>query len=231
MSGQEPTAVFQSLADLVYAGEDFDSLYSAACTAATQLVSGCDHASVMIKRKDEFVTAASSDSVARLIDTMERETGAGPCLDAILDESAYLDTDLATSSSWPQLTDRVLEETPVRGVAGFRLVVENRKLGALNIFSDTPGALTRDSINEAVMLAAFVSVAMIAEERRDEATTLRRGLESNREIGKAVGLMMAFHKIDDDAAFALLKKASQDMNLKLAEVARQVVTHARHPSA
>ena len=37
--------------------------------------------------------------------------------------------------------------------------------------------------------------------------------------------MMAFHKITDDEAFAMLRSASQDMNLKLAEVARQVVDH------
>ena len=32
---------------------------------------------------------------------------------------------------------------------------------------------------------------------------------------------MAFHKITDEEAFAMLRKASQDMNIKLAEVARR----------
>ena len=77
----------------------------------------------------------------------------------------------------------------------------------------------------AIMLTAFASVTLAALERGEEATTLRRGLESNREIGKAVGLMMAFHKVSDDDAFEMLRKASQDMNLKLIEVARQVVAH------
>jgi AmiR/NasT family two-component response regulator len=54
---------------------------------------------------------------------------------------------------------------------------------------------------------------------------MRAGLESNREIGKAVGLLMAFHKINDEDAFGLLRKASQDLNLKVAEVARRVVAH------
>ena len=40
-----------------------------------------------------------------------------------------------------------------------------------------------------------------------------------------MGLMMAFHKITDDEAFEMLRKASQDMNIKLSEVARQVVEH------
>ncbi len=75
------------------------------------------------------------------------------------------------------------------------------------------------------MLASFVTVALLAAHERKAAGTLRAGLASNREIGKAVGLMMAFHKITDDEAFAMLRKASQDMNIKLAEVARQVVAH------
>ncbi len=37
--------------------------------------------------------------------------------------------------------------------------------------------------------------------------------------------MMAFHKISDDEAFAMLRSTSQDMNIKLVEVARQVVDH------
>ena len=77
------------------------------------------------------------------------------------------------------------------------------------------------------MLTAFASVALAALERGEEATTLRRGLESNREIGKAVGLLMAMHDIDDDRAFEMLAKVSQEMNVKVAEVAAQVVAHHR----
>jgi AmiR/NasT family two-component response regulator len=68
-------------------------------------------------------------------------------------------------------------------------------------------------------------VTLAALERGEEATTLRRGLESNREIGKAVGLLMAMHDLDDDAAFELLAKVSQEMNIKVAQVAAQVVAH------
>ena len=75
------------------------------------------------------------------------------------------------------------------------------------------------------MLASFITVRWSASQERQDAQTLKAGLESNREIGKAMGLMMAFHKITDDEAFEMLRKASQDMNIKLAEVARQVVEH------
>jgi len=77
------------------------------------------------------------------------------------------------------------------------------------------------------VLSAFASIAMAALERGEEAVTLRRGLESNREIGKAIGLLMAMHGISDDQAFEMLAKVSQEMNIKLAEVASQVVAHHR----
>jgi AmiR/NasT family two-component response regulator len=75
------------------------------------------------------------------------------------------------------------------------------------------------------VLASFVTVALVASEQRDTAESLRAGLHSNREIGKAMGLMMAFHKISDEEAFTMLRRASQDMNIKLSEVARRVVEH------
>jgi AmiR/NasT family two-component response regulator len=103
--------------------------------------------------------------------------------------------------------------------------VDDRKVGALNLFSDEPHGLTDASIDQAALLAAFTSIALMAADRQEQATTLRAGLESNREIGKAIGLMMAFHKISDDEAFELLRRSSQEMNLKISEIAREVVGH------
>jgi hypothetical protein len=222
----EATAeVFRSLAEMVYASDDFDAIYEAVVKAAPQLVTGCDHASLMLRGNDRFLTAASSDDVAQTIDGYERELGEGPCLDAIMEASVYHDADLTDGSPWPRLTERVLATTPVRGMAGFRLMGGDHKDGALNLFSDTPGGLDETAVDQGIVLASFVTVALMAAHERKTAMTLRDGLTSNREIGKAIGLMMAFHKISDEDAFAMLRKASQEMNIKLAEVARQVVDH------
>jgi hypothetical protein len=221
----DPASTFRELAHVVYAGEDVDAVYHAVCKAATELVSGCDHASLMLIRHGTPVTVASSDEIAARIDAFERELGDGPCLDAIEDEAAYVDSDLTDGSPWPELTARVLSETPVRGMAGFRMMASNKKTGALNLFSDQPGKLTRQSVNEAILLVSFASVALMAAGEQQTALTLRRGLESNREIGKAIGLLMAFHKVDEDAAFGMLRQASQDMNVKVSQVAREVVAH------
>ena len=116
-------------------------------------------------------------------------------------------------------------------MAGFRLRQDGTKVGALNVFSDTAGSLTAHSLDQAVMLSSFASVAMSALSRGEEASTLSQGLQSNREIGKAVGLLMATHGIDDDQAFTMLSKLSQDMNIKVAAVAAQVIAHHHESSA
>ncbi len=222
---QDTAATFQALAALTYARDDYDAIYRAIVDTATRLVDGCDHASLMLVRSGEPYTAAASDEIAEMIDGFEREVGDGPCLDAITDEAAYVDADLTDGSPWPALHARVLAETPVRGMAGVRLLDEKEKSGALNIFSDTPGALTATSVDQAIMLVSFVSVALLAAREKRSAETLRAGLASNREIGKAIGLMMAFHHVDDETAFSILRQASQDMNIKITEVAREIIAH------
>ena len=85
--------------------------------------------------------------------------------------------------------------------------------GSGRLAPSSAGALTQHSLDQAIVLTAFASIAMAALERGEEAVTLRRGLESNREIGKAIGLLMAMHSITDDQAFEMLSKVSQEMNI------------------
>ena len=181
----------------------------------------------MVNRNGRFLTAAASDDVARRIDETERGLDDGPCVDAIVEEAGQIDADLTDGSQWPRLADWVLEHTPVRGMAGYRLLVDDEKVGALNLYADVPGALTGPAADQATVFAAFASVALTAAARSETSAQLREGIRSNREIGKAVGLLMAFHKVDDEEAFAILRRTSQDLNIRLAEVAHEVVEHGR----
>ena len=220
---------FRTMAQVVYSGESFESVHQSLCSSAVELVDGCDHASLMLRKNGKAVTVAASDDIAHRVDQLEQSLDEGPCLDA-MDEGEpdqHMCPDLTTGSKWPRLAARILAETEVKGMAGFRIRQEGQKVGALNIFSDTAGALSEQSLEQAIMLTAFASVALAALERGEEASTLRRGLESNREIGKAIGLLMAMHDIDDDQAFQMLAKVSQEMNVKVAEVANRVIAHHR----
>lgn len=221
----QPREVFAELARLVYAAEHMAQVHQALVDAAPLLVPGVDRASLMLQRNGQLATVASTDEIAREIDAAELRLGEGPCLDAIVDEAPQLEPDFAQSSSWPRLSDYLLRETPVRGGFGFRIVVDGGKIGALNLWSDTPRRLDEESTNHASVLAAFTSVAVSADHHRLQAETLRQGLHSNREIGKAIGLLMAFHKVDDDEAWEILRRTSSEMNMKVAAVAREIIDH------
>jgi hypothetical protein len=221
----DPATVFAALAEIIYQGSDVGEVYAAICIAATLTVAGCDHASLLVRRDGRYVTMGASDQIAQYVDDLERATGDGPCVDAIEDETPQIDSDLTTPSLWPQLAERVLAETPVRGAMGFRLLVDKQVTGALNLFSDTPNKFTTESAGQAVVLASFASVAINAIAQGDDAATLRRGLLSNREIGKAVGMLMLLNDVSEHDAFEVLRRYSQDLNIKLADVARTVIDH------
>ena len=139
----ELLTTFQAMAEVVYAGESYDSVYESLCNAAVELVDGCDHASLMLRRNGRTFTAAASDQTAMAIDKLETELGEGPCLDAIDDDEPdqHLCADLTTGCKWPTLADRILAGSDVQGMAGFRIRQEGHKVGALNVFSDRAGAL------------------------------------------------------------------------------------------
>ncbi len=219
----DPATVFAALAEIIYHGSNANEMYAAICIAATLTVRGCDHASLLVRDNDRYITVGASDRVAQTIDEMERRAGDGPCIDAIEEETPQIDTDLTTPSLWPGLASVLLAETPVRGAMGFRLLVDKRKGAALNLFSDTPNLFDTESAGRAAVLAAFASVAINAVAKGEDSASLRRGLLSNREIGKAVGMLMLLHDLTEDQAFDLLRRHSQALNIKLAEVARVVI--------
>lgn len=219
----DPATVFAALADIIYQGSDATQMYAAICVAATLVVPGCDHASLLVKREDRYVTVGASSRLAHRVDDLERRSGDGPCIDAIEEETPQIEPDLTNPTQWPHFAARLVEETPVRGAMGFRLLIDKRKAAALNLFSETPNKFDTEAAGRTAVLASFASVAINAIAHGEDATSLRRGLLSNREIGKAVGMLMMLHDMNEDDAFDLLRRHSQSLNIKLADVARKVI--------
>jgi len=221
----DPATVFAALAEVVYQGAEPDQVYTAICVAATLVVGGCDHASLLVRRNGRYLTVGASDDIAVRIDDMERAAGDGPCVDAIEEETPQIEPDLTTPTQWPKLAARLVAETPVRGAMGFRILVNSHKTGALNLFSDTPKAFDLQAAGQAALLAAFASVAINAIAAGEDVASLRNGLLSNREIGKAVGMLMVLNDVSEEEAFGILRTFSQDLNIKVADIAKSVVAH------
>lgn len=222
--GTEAARMFARLGEVLYAGQEYTHAYQAICSAAQLLVTSCDHASLLMRKGKQLATAAATDDVARTVDRFERQIRTGPCYDATWDPAPQLAPDITEEDApWPELRHLVLASTPVRGMLGFRIMHAGHKLAALNLFSDRAGGFTDAGVDQAAVLAAFCTVALQAATDHHEVASLRDGLSSNREIGKAIGLLMAYHKVSDEEAFQMLRSTSNDLNLKLSLVAEQVV--------
>ncbi len=77
-------------------------------------------------------------------------------------------------------------------------------------------ALARISEQDTELQAARRSVA-----------DLKAALETNREIGAAIGVVMVTRGVDTDEAFDLLRQASQARHTKLRAIAQEVVALRR----
>jgi GAF domain-containing protein len=218
---------FALIAERLRQGRTVEDTYRAISEAAITLIDGCDHAGIGVLDRGRFTTAAANDHIVEIIDGLQREAGEGPCLEASVEEMWQLDNDLTQDAQWPALAKLVTQQTPVRSALALPLVHEGRRSGALNLFADRPGVFDEQATETAAILAAFASVAIVAAQQRQRADELQEGLETNREIGAAVGMLMASHNVSADEAFALLSQASQRLNRKLRDLAADMVRRDR----
>lgn len=228
-AGDLPQDAFALLAHELRDGKSTHEVYDAIVRHAVRAVDGCDRAAIGVLDGRRFTSAAATDDVMRLIDRWQDQLDEGPCLEASTDQVIQLDNDITQHSTWPRLAEVVVERTPVRAMLAVPLVHEGQRTGALDLFSDTAGAFTEESVGQAAILASFASVALSAARQAQLAEQLAEGMASNREIGAAVGILMATHRIGQDEAFALLSTASQRLNRKLRDIAGGIVRGETQP--
>ena len=70
----ETAAVFESLAAVVYSGQDVPTVLQRIVDAAVELIPGADHATVAMIIKGEFTTVVASDDI---IDRMPQKESIG----------------------------------------------------------------------------------------------------------------------------------------------------------
>lgn len=195
---------------------------------AVQNVGGCDAASVsIVYAKRKVSTPASTDNMAVIGDRLQYETGEGPCLSAIWEEETVYVPDLAHDPRWLQWGPRLAETTGVRSSFSVRLFTVKDTLGALNMYATTAGAFSVEDKAEGVALAAHIAVAVAAAQNLKD---YENALDSRTIIAQACGMVMERFNIDSIRAFALLSRLSQTQNVKLRDLAAELVHTRRLPA-
>jgi len=220
------TETFAEIARSLLSQEDVQTTLQKIVDLAVVTIDGCDHAGISFLKGGKVDTPAASDDVSRKVDAIQYETGEGPCLSAIRDHEVFQSGDLGREDRWPSFASRAQRETGITSMLSFRLFVEGDTLGALNLFSKATDAFDDNSRTVGVVFAAHAAVALstaIHEEQMDEA------LASRDLIGQAKGILMAREGVSADEAFDMLRRASQRLNLKLRDVAGQMVQSTDTP--
>jgi hypothetical protein len=190
--------------------------------------------SVTLRSDDgQLHTPVETDPVASELDELQYGYREGPCYDAArVPGLAYVHSpDLRSEPRWPRFGPDAAERgyPTVLSTAMPHGLVPARLSGALNVYSAATGKLgdemTRD---QALLLATHASLALAGTEAIQlaelRATHLVRALDTRDVIGQAKGILMQRRGISADEAFDLLRRTSQDLNVKLADLARTLAT-------
>lgn len=181
------------------------------------------------------------------VDAQEIPRDPGLCASAIMTDGTYV---VENALADP----RSMANPLVAGALGLRFYAANplttqdgHRLGTLCIIDRNPRQLSAEEAGTLKTLAAVVmdslelrlsarrlasveaeekrTMAAQAEQHKRVSEQLQQGLESSREIGKALGLVMAMYKLDDESAFEKLRGHSRDLNIKLRQIAEEMVAH------
>jgi len=197
---------------------------------AVRGIPGAEHASMtMVTGNRPPRTTAHSDELSYQWDQLQYHHREGPGLEAIATNNVALAQDLLTDPRWPRFARALVDQTGARSMLSFRLVVTERDRAALNLYATGPAAFTDQSVATGAMFAAYASMALLAAARHDTANHLARALVSNREIGVAMGILMANGRLTESQAFDQLRTASQNVNRKLRDIAADVALTGRLP--
>jgi hypothetical protein len=211
---------------------DTDSALHVLVRSAVDMVPGAEMAGVSLGRGHRFSTPAATDDVVLAVDDLQYGESSGPCVDAIVQDTAFNARDLRTDARWPRFGRAAYERTGILSMLSFRMFFEapdDQLVAGLNLYSRRADAFGDASEAIGMLLATHGALAVAQTAAREKADNLMLALKTSREIGVAMGILMQKYKITRDDAFNLLRMASQAMHRKLAEIATHVAETGELP--
>jgi GAF domain-containing protein len=228
-AAEAPVMIARGFADLsqrLYSGATTEDVIETILAHAVAGLAGCDYAGVSLAHRGGRIdTPVSTDNRALRLDELQYRLREGPCVHAIWKNRSFSVPDLAEDVRWPRYGPAAAEHG-ARAMLAYRLYTEDRGLGALNLYSTRVNGFTEADEQLGLLLAAHAAVAIDAARTR---TQLRGAIDSRQVIGEAIGILKERHQYTSQEAFDRLSTASQRLNVKLREIARQVSSTGEEP--
>lgn len=222
-------ALMDQLAGTLNGMDDLPDYLDRVCHGVKQSVTGCDAAGVTLMVDDRFRTAAYTTATTLQIDAIQYAIGDGPCLDAYRNRRENL-LDLSVAEQrWPAF-GIAAKDSDIKTIFAVPLISGDRAFGALNLygcavdaFSDIDVTLVRMAASRAA--DALASVLHLVG-MRELVGQMEAALASRAVIEQAKGIIIGRHGVDEDSAFGILAQQSQHTNVKLHNIAAEMVAAA-----
>jgi GAF domain-containing protein len=219
-SSSEVAASFARVSRELLTRPDGELTFERIAVRAVEVIPPCDAASITLRRKKGSTeTVAATGDLAMACDKLQYELEEGPCVDAVFDGEAYYIDDVATDERWPKWGPAAAE-VGVGSVLSVRMANDDQVLGALNLYSTTTSGYDSNAVDLALVFASHAATAISNARLVDG---LQTALQSRHLIGVAQGILMAQYDMGLETAFEVLRRYSSHANVKLRDIALQVV--------
>jgi len=175
------------------------------------------------------VTIGSSSDLALEVDLLQYSIGTGPCLHALRSGEGLYVPDLGADDRWGEYGPRAA----ARGAACCLSVpvhVGDRPAAVLKVYDsrvDGVSAVQRELVERTALdVAGGIGLALHLVRQARELDDRAAAMDRRRRIDMALGMLMERNGSSADAAFDLLRRYSQNFNIRLHAAAAQLVATA-----
>lgn len=228
MAGTDPVVdLVLELAERQLDDADAPDLLTRVCTRSVELF-GVRGIGVLFE--DAVAGApiiAASDDVIAAHEREEVARDEGPCVAAWRQGERVDIADLeAEAERWPE-TSLLLKRHGIAAVSSFPMIHHDRSLGSFNIFRAAGEGLSDEQVATARTLSAVATILALQtgllQSSQQTIAQLETALQTRLVIEQAKGMLSQRHGLDMQAAFELLRRHARNHNLRLHEVATDVV--------
>ncbi len=171
----------------------------------------------------------ASDPVAATAERLQFTVGAGPCLSAHAEGRAQVADEATIHARWPAFYSELVTHTPVRGVISLPLGNELQGIGALDLYTVPPTAVTALDPTDALEISAEVTTTFRAYSRAarrlsDGPVWLDAPAAARRSVvWQAMGFLNSGLGVTSTDALALLRAYAYTHGVDLDELATRII--------
>lgn len=207
--------------------DDVASVVDRLVKRAMRTIPGCEHVTVTVEIAGGKLETVCGNEIAALRHTPDEPSPwPGPILDAIRYREPRRVEDAETEQRWPGLRQR-MRDAGFRSCLALPLPAYRRPSVGCTLFSSLPNQFT-EHVMDLVLLftlhaGATFDNATLYDDSRQLVDHLHTALATRDLIGQAKGVLMRNNSCSPDAAFELLRQASQRTNVKIRQLAAELV--------